>query len=144
MLVRKQSVCGESNEKDRSATCRVSRIPELVSVWMIHSLCRFIKMNSNGSPCGILGPLHPTYHTYPLQWRHNERDGLSNHQHLDCLLNRFFFRRWSKKTSKLHVTGIHQWTVISPHKGPVTLLKVSILWRHHALLWTKRDSSTKM
>ena len=42
---------------------------------------------------------------YSLHWRHNERDGVSNHQHLDCLLNRLF--RWiSKKISKLHVTGL--------------------------------------
>ena len=39
-----------------------------------------------------------------LQWRHNERDGVSNHQLHDCLLNRLFRRR-SKKTSKLRVTG---------------------------------------
>ena len=26
----------------------------------------------------------------PLQWRHNERDGVSTHRRLDCLLNRFF------------------------------------------------------
>ena len=25
-----------------------------------------------------------------LQWRHNERDGVSNHQTHDCLLNRLF------------------------------------------------------
>ena len=25
-----------------------------------------------------------------LQWRHNERDGVSNHQHRHCLLNRLF------------------------------------------------------
>ena len=42
---------------------------------------------------------------YPLQWRHNERDGVSNHQPHDCLLNRLF-RRKSKKASKLRVTGI--------------------------------------
>ena len=40
-----------------------------------------------------------------LQWRHNTRDGLSNQQPRDCLLNRLFRRR-SKKTSKLRVTGI--------------------------------------
>ena len=33
-----------------------------------------------------------------LQWRHNERDGVSNLQPLDCLFNRLF-RRTSKKTS---------------------------------------------
>ena len=40
-----------------------------------------------------------------LQWRHNERDGVSNHQTHDCLLNRLFRLR-SKKTSQLSVTGL--------------------------------------
>ena len=40
-----------------------------------------------------------------LRWRHNERDGVSNHQPHDCLLNRLFRPR-SKKTSKLRVTGL--------------------------------------
>ena len=39
-----------------------------------------------------------------LRWRHNGRDSASNHQPHHCLLNRLFRRR-SKKTSKLHVTG---------------------------------------
>ena len=42
---------------------------------------------------------------YALRWRHNERDSVSNHQPHDCLLNRLFRRR-SKKTSKLRVTGL--------------------------------------
>ena len=41
----------------------------------------------------------------PLQWRHNEHDGVSNHQPNDCLLN-CLFRRRSKKRSKLRVTGL--------------------------------------
>ena len=40
----------------------------------------------------------------PKQWRQNERDDVSNHQCLDHLLNRLFRRR-SKKTSKLRLTG---------------------------------------
>ena len=40
-----------------------------------------------------------------LQWRYNGRDSVSNHQSHDCLLNRLFRRR-SKKTSKLRVTGV--------------------------------------
>ena len=40
-----------------------------------------------------------------LQWRHIERDGVSKHQHHDCLFNRLF-RHSSKKTSKLRVTGL--------------------------------------
>ena len=40
-----------------------------------------------------------------LLWRHDGRDGVSNHQPSECLLNRSFNRR-SKKTSKLRVTGL--------------------------------------
>ena len=58
-----------------------------------------------------------------LHWRHNDHDGVSNHQPHDCLLNRLFRRR-SKKTSKLRVTGLcvgnSPGPVNSPHKGPVT------------------------
>ena len=42
---------------------------------------------------------------FTLKWRHNERDGVSKHQPHDCFLNRLFRRR-SKKTSKLCVTGL--------------------------------------
>ena len=58
-----------------------------------------------------------------LHWRHNGHDGVSNHRPHGCLLNRLFRRR-SKKTSKLRVTGLCAWNspgpVNSPHKGPVT------------------------
>ena len=40
-----------------------------------------------------------------LQWGHNGRDSISNHQSHDCLLNRLFRRR-SKKTQKLRVVGL--------------------------------------
>ena len=41
----------------------------------------------------------------PLQWHHNGREGVSNHQPHGCLLNRISRRR-SKKKSKLRVTGL--------------------------------------
>ena len=60
---------------------------------------------------------------YTLRWRHDDRYGVTNHQPHHCLLNRLFRRR-SKKTSKLRVTGlcggIHRGPVNSPHKWPVT------------------------
>ena len=37
-------------------------------------------------------------HHYSLQWRQHERDGVSNHRRLDCLLGRLFKHR-STKTS---------------------------------------------
>ena len=42
------------------------------------------------------------------KWRHNERDGVSNQQSHDYLLKRLFRRR-SKTTSKLRVTGLCEW-----------------------------------
>ena len=58
-----------------------------------------------------------------LLWRHNDSDGVSNHQPHDCLLDRLFGRS-SKKTSKLRVIGLCEGnspvTGEFPHKGPVT------------------------
>ena len=58
-----------------------------------------------------------------LHWRHNGLDSVSHHQPRDCLLKRLFRRR-SKKTSKLRVTGLcvgnSPGPVNSPHDGPVT------------------------
>ena len=58
-----------------------------------------------------------------LHCRYNDHDGVSNHQSHGCLLNRLFRRR-SKKTSKIRVTGLcvgnSPGPVNSPHKGPVT------------------------
>ena len=59
----------------------------------------------------------------PLEWRHNERDGISNHQPHDCLLNRLFGsdqRKYQSSASLACVRGIHRWPVNCPHKGPVT------------------------
>ena len=67
-----------------------------------------------------------------LRW-HYERDGVSNHERFDCLLN-CLFRHRSKKTSKLRVTGLCE------GNPPVTggflsqrasnAENVSIWWRH--------------
>ena len=41
-----------------------------------------------------------------LQWRHNERNGVSNHRRLYGLLNRLFRRSLKHQTSKFRVTGL--------------------------------------
>ena len=51
--------------------------------------------------CIVLSPNE----AFSLQWRHNDHDGVSNHQPRGCLLNRLFRRR-SKKTSKFRVTSL--------------------------------------
>ena len=71
----------------------------------------------------------------PLRWRHNEHDGVSNHQPHDCLLNRLS-RRTSKKTSKLCVTGLCEGNSPGTGEFPAQMASnagnVSIWWRHHA------------
>ena len=68
-------------------------------------------------------PIAPRSHDSALHWRHNDHDGISNHQPHGCLFNRLFRRR-SKKASKLRVSGLcvgnSPGPVNSPHKGPVT------------------------
>ena len=71
----------------------------------------------------------------PLQWRHDERDGASNRRRLRCLLKRLFRRR-SKKTSKLRVTGLCEGISLVTGEFPAQRAcnaeNVSIWWRHHS------------
>ena len=72
-----------------------------------------------------------------LKWRHNECHGVSNYSCPDCLLRRWFRRRF-KNTSKLRVTGLCEgnkrpvareyfhlmtssWCEYSPRKYPTSL-----------------------
>ena len=72
---------------------------------------------------------------YPLHWRHNGNDSVSNHHPHDCSLNRLFRRR-SKKISKLRVTGLcagnSQETDEFPAQMASNAENVSIWLRHHA------------
>ena len=82
---------------------------------------------------------HQSYKSIlPFLWRHNGRDCISNHQSYDCLLNHSFRRR-SKKTSKLRVTGLYMGN--SPVTGEFPAQRasnaenISIWWRHHVNCW---------
>ena len=76
----------------------------------------------------------------PLQWRHYGHDCVSNLQPLDCLLSSLYRRR-SKKTSKLRVTGLFAGNSPVTGEFPAQMASnaendVSIWWRHHALFCT--------
>ena len=69
------------------------------------------------APRQVLGAHHPPaqmVRSFTLQWRHNGRDGVSNHQLHHCLLNRL------SSASLAFVRGIHRWPVNSTHKWSVT------------------------
>ena len=67
---------------------------------------------------------------WPLQWRHNERHGISNHRRLECLLNRLFRCR-SKKASKPRVTGLCEGN--SPVAGEIPAQRASNAEMYHLM-----------
>ena len=58
-----------------------------------------------------------------LQWRHNERNGVSNHRCLDCystVCSGANERKHQSSTSMAFARGIHRWPAVDyPQKGPV-------------------------
>ena len=79
--------------------------------------------------------IHDKAHTLgTLQWRHNGRNSVSNHQPHDCLFNRLFRRRSKKNQSSASLTfvrGIHRGTVNSPTNGLNLhrLISATFAWR---------------
>ena len=79
----------------------------------------------------------------PLQWRHNGRNTVSNNQPHDCLLNRLFRHR-SKKTSKLHVTGLCAGNSPVTGEFPAQMASnaenASMWWRHQLVIYFQLPS----
>ena len=82
--------------------------------------------------CNVVSHWLDAFTTLP--WRHNGPNSISNHQPYDCLLNHVFRRR-SKKTSKLRVTGLCAGNSPGTGEFPAQMASnaenVSIWWRHH-------------
>ena len=75
--------------------------------------------------------------TKSLQWCHNQCNGISYHQPHVCLLNHLFKRR-SKKTSKLRITGLCEGNSLVTGEFPTqrasNMENVSIWWCHPVVL----------
>ena len=100
-------------------------------MWRIKLAITKIQYYQHLSKCLWVRPL---VYAFSLRWRHNGRDSVSNHQPHDCLLNGLFRRR-SKKTSKLRVTGLcvgnSPMTGEFPARRASNAENISIWWRHH-------------
>ena len=96
--------------------------------------CIFVQCNKIVSLTLFWPPARERETRHALQWRHNERGSVSNHQPHDCLLNRLYWRR-SKKTSKLRLTGLCVGNSPGTGEFPAQMASyaenVSIWWRHH-------------
>ena len=116
---------------------------ENVSIWWRHHVARleyvndyeFTPQDKLQSMCGEASwRAISAQEANTLQWYHNGCDGISNHQPHHYLLNHLFRRR-SKKTSKLCVTGLcvgnSPVTCEFPTQRTSSAENVSIWWRHH-------------
>ena len=88
--------------------------------------------------------------TSTLQWRQNGRDGVSNHQPIDCSLNSLF-KAQIKKNINASCTGLCEGnsplTDEFPVQGASNPENVSIWWRHHesadAIIWAYTHEISK-
>ena len=122
-LLNKMSVSGET-------TWRPCDVIMVMNTWNLQAtLWRMEYWHSRlGNTINAAGKCWPS-----LQLRHNESNGVSNHRRHECLLNRLFRRR-SKKTSKLLVTGLCEGNPLVTSEFPTQRVSnaenVSIWWRH--------------
>ena len=120
-----------------SANHRAGYFSNLACDWLSIVWAYSEQETENGPRSSVTMALNTQYRRalVSLRWRHNGRYGVSNHQPHDCLLNRLFRRR-SKKTSKLRVTGLcagnSPGTGEFPAQRASNAEKVSISWRNHA------------
>ena len=77
-------------------------------------------------------------HTFSLKWRHDERDGVSNHRRLDCLLKRC----WGADQRKHQSSGEGNLLVTSgfPSQRASNAKNASIWWRHHVKILRPSNS----
>ena len=109
-------------------------IPYIIQniIWIVVS---FLCVNQLCSASNQLSTLPCPFMS--LGWRHDDHHGVSDHRHHDCLLN-CLFRRRSKKTSKLRVTGLCVWNSPLTSDFPAQMASnaenVSIWWRHQVFV----------
>ena len=118
--------------------CPIWKSIHFVSAWSslfwTSFRCNLFLIRSNRNEYLLTASVRSMLNTQALQWCYNERDCISNHRRLDCLLNRLF-RCQSKKILKLRVTGVCEGN--SPMTGEFTAQRASIVenisiwWRHH-------------
>ena len=131
-----------SRDLDKKSILVSNTTASSLPIWILYNRNPY-SWNWNRSPCWNVNVFNKVA---SLQWRHNGCDGVSNHQPNDCLLKRLFRRR-SKKTSKLRVTGLYEGN--SPETGefPAQMASdaenVSIWWRHHEVSATHLKIRTR-
>ena len=126
-------VTNEGHKIRYISECKHKVLLCLVLVWLYHQfLWMHVIYYPFFQPCFISNevgvnrsvPKHDnTNYIRSSQWRHNERNGVSNHPPYDCLLNRLF-----KAQIKENVKALPHWPLCGD----------SIWWRHHVMKQIRR------
>ena len=95
--------------------------------WLEYMLIIFLEFHANWHLCWFFYFSQYLVKSFPLQWRHNECDGVSNYQPHNCLLNRLF----KAQIKELKLRVIVPVTGEFPAQRASNMENVSILWRHH-------------
>ena len=98
-------------------------------------VCMFFRLGTNIYKLDLIKHLR-SFSTTSLRWRHNEHDGVSNHQPHDCLFNRLF-----KAEIKENIKALRLWPLWGeftgdrwiPAQRASNAENVSIWWRHHGM-----------
>ena len=123
-----------------SSYCDIYLALVIIELYVVSHLATHIDGLVQDCSISIANTLEILQSCTTLRWRHNGRSSISNHQSHDCLLNRLFRRR-SKKTSKLCVTGLCAGNSPGTGEFPAQMASntenVSIWWHHHEtmILW---------
>ena len=78
----------------------------------------------------------------PLQWRHNEHNGVSNHQPRDCLLNHLFKQIKENIKALRHLCEGNS-PVTGEFPGASNAENASISWRHR-VTWRKHKRTVQL
>ena len=113
-------------------TCKfLGRIAWFISIYLDHLLLIVWKWEITGQHNVVISAINYNYlvcwifrcqniswarcsichETCPLQWRHNDHGGISNHQHRDCLPRVYWSadqRKYQSSASLAFVRGIHR------------------------------------
>ena len=123
-------------DSDRIQIFRWKKLHPNDHTHIVHALLCFVVIKYRWSPNICI--CHPQRLALgdPLHWRHNEHDGVSDHQPHDCLLNRLFMRR-SRETSELRVADLCAGN--SPVTGEFPAQRASnaenvSIWLHHHVI----------
>ena len=114
--------CAGFSKARKRINLKLLEVNRVRYIWLPRSLPGIIQINN-------------MLNNSALQWRHSGRDGVSNNQPNDCLLNRLFSADQRKHQSSASLVFWGELTGEFPAQRASTAENISIWWRQHGLFY---------